>query len=273
MPAFDTSAEALARIHPANPLQHALAIRDADIPRMVTEALALDRARLVFMPVVAAAGSRRTAFHEGLIRLLDEEGRMIPAGSFMGAVEETGMARDIDAIALRLGLHMLRSNPHMRLAINMSARSIGDGTFRRTLEEGMRQTPRIGERLILEISENSAMLMPEVVIRFMAEFRPHGITFALDDFGAGLTAFKYLRDFLFDMVKIDTIFIRGIHTSPDNQVVTEALLSVAHQFGMFAVAEGVETIEEAAFLQDLGVDCLQGYLFGVPTATPSDRNG
>ncbi|ADO41723.1 EAL domain-containing protein [Ketogulonicigenium vulgare] len=269
MAVFDTSAEVLARNNPTDPLQHALASREADIPRLVTEALAQDRARLVFMPVVAASGGQRIAFHEGLIRLLDENGRLIPAGSFMAEVEETGLGRDIDATALRLGINMLQVNPHLRLAINMSARSIGDGTFRRTLEDGIRRTPRIGERLILEISENSAMLMPEVVIRFMAEFRPHGITFALDDFGAGLTAFRYLRDFLFDMVKIDTIFIRGIHASPDNQVVTEALVSVAHQFGMFAVAEGVETADEAAFLQELGVDCLQGYLFGVPSGVIS----
>jgi len=98
----------------------------------------------------------------------------------------------------------------------------------------------------------------------MNEMQPYGIAFALDDFGAGMTAFRYLKDFYFDLVKVDSHFIRNIHMDPDNQVLTEALVTVAHQFEMFAVAEGVESQEEADFLQSIGVDCLQGYHLGVP---------
>ena len=111
------------------------------------------------------------------------------------------------------------------------------------------------------------MLLPEVVMRFMADMQPRGISFALDDFGAGLTAFRYLKDFLFDLVKIDALFVRGIDQSPDNQVMAEALITVAHQFEMFAVAEGVETQAEARHMMRLGVDCLQGYHYGRPKPT------
>ena len=65
-------------------------------------------------------------------------------------------------------------------------------------------------------------------------------------------------------MKIDDIFVRGIEDQPDNQVLAEALLTVAHQFDMFAVAEGVETEAEAEFLRSIGCDCLQGYHVGVP---------
>ena len=65
--------------------------------------------------------------------------------------------------------------------------------------------------------------------------------FALDDFGAGFTSFRYLREFYFDIIKIDGQFIRGISDNPDNQVLTQALLSIAHHFDMFAVAESVES--------------------------------
>jgi EAL domain-containing protein (putative c-di-GMP-specific phosphodiesterase class I) len=111
------------------------------------------------------------------------------------------------------------------------------------------------------------MLLPEVVVRFMGELQPRGVCFSLDDFGAGLIAFRHLKDFLFDMVKIDSLFIRGIDVSADNQALASALLAVAHQFEMFAIAEGVETTAEADHLRKIGVDCLQGYLFGVPKAT------
>ena len=111
------------------------------------------------------------------------------------------------------------------------------------------------------------MMLPDVMIRFMAEMQPKGVAFALDGFGAGMTAFRHLKDFFFDLVKIDKGFVRGIDQNPDNQVLAEALITVAHHFEMFAIADGVETEEEAAFLRSIGVDCLQGYLYGVPRFT------
>jgi EAL domain-containing protein (putative c-di-GMP-specific phosphodiesterase class I) len=73
------------------------------------------------------------------------------------------------------------------------------------------------------------------------------------------------------MVKIDGEFIRGIHANPDNQVVTKALISVARQFEMFTVAETVESAEEAKYLAEIGVDCMQGYFFGAPSTQPPWR--
>lgn len=251
---------------PFDPLQAAMASRDRDVPSMVRTALAAGRTQLAFQPVVRPKATGNAAFYEGLIRILDESGRILPARQFMSDVEETDLGREIDCASIKLGLEKLRANPGLRLAINMSARSIADGRWRETLMGGL-QGDDLGNRLILEISEQSAMMLPEVVIRFMAEMQPKGVAFALDDFGAGLTAFRYLKDFFFDLAKLDKHFVRDIDTSPDNQVLSEALITVAHQFEMFVVAEGVETDREAAILTDLGVDCLQGYLFGVPKAT------
>jgi EAL domain-containing protein (putative c-di-GMP-specific phosphodiesterase class I) len=129
--------------------------------------------------------------------------------------------------------------------------------------------PTVGERLILEITESSAMLVPEIVTTFMADLQRQGICFALDDFGAGYTAFRYFKEFLFDLVKIDGQFIRGVARDPDNQVLVQALLMIARQFDMFAVAESVEAAEDAEWLMAQGVDCLQGYLFGAPTTMPA----
>lgn len=252
---------------PRDPFEFVADSRDKEIDTLVAEALAENRAQLAFQRIVTAEETPRVTFYEGLIRLRDKGGRILPAGSFIASVEEKALGRDIDCASLELGLTMLARNPNLRLSINMSARSIGDGKWRRILEQGLASSPAIGPRLIFEMSEASAMILPEVVVRFMAEVQPKGVCFALDDFGAGLIAFRHLKDFLFDIVKIDSHFIRGIDSSPDNRTLTAALLSVAHQFDMFAVAEGVETREEAAELRRLGVDCLQGYLFGAPKAT------
>ena len=247
-----------------SPLDYIVQESNRNIHQTVRNSLAAGHAQLAYQPIVTADKSKRIAFYEGLIRLRDDGGRIIPAGQFMADVEETAMGREIDCASLRLGLGILRGNPNLRLSVNMSARSLGDGKWRNILKEGLQQNQNTGPRLILEISETSAMQLHEVLIRFMEEMQPFGVNFALDDFGAGLIAFQRLKDFYFDMVKIDRCFVRNIHDSPDNQVMAEALINVAHQFEMFAIAEGVESQQEAAVLTQLGVDCLQGYLFGVP---------
>ena len=223
---------------------------------------------LAFQPIVQASRTDRPAFHEGLIRIIDETGRIVPLRDFMPLAETTELGRQIDCLSLSLGLKTLAEEPSIRLSINMSARSIGYPAWIRTLRQGMNGDSSIGERLILEITESSAMGLPEMVGRFMSELQASGVSFALDDFGAGYTSFRYLRDFCFDMIKIDGQFIREIATKPDNQVLTRALQSIAHHFDMFTVAESVETADEAAFLIDIGIDCLQGYYFGAPTIAP-----
>ena len=246
-----------------DPLSAAVNQRDRNVLDMVRAALEHKQVMLAFQPVMQAHGN--VAFYEGLIRVLDETGRIIPAREFITVIEETEMGRIIDCLALEKGLRALRKNPTLRLSINMSARSIGYSRWKKVLERNLRTDPTLAERLILEITESSAMLVPELVISFMSELQSHGVCFALDDFGAGYTSFRYLRDFYFDMIKIDGQFIRGIARNPDNQVLLQALVSIAQHFDMFTVAEFVENQQDAEFLAQNGIDCLQGYYFGAPS--------
>jgi EAL domain-containing protein (putative c-di-GMP-specific phosphodiesterase class I) len=194
---------------------------------MVERALDRGDTKLAFQPAMRADGTG-AMFYEGLIRVLDDTGRIIPARDFMGNVEERDLGRRIDCAALVTGLRTLKSNPGLRLAINMSARSIGYPKWMGILRRFSRNHPDVVERLILEITETSAMQMPEIVTVFMEELRAKGVTFALDDFGAGDTAFRHLKHFCFDILKIDGQYARGVDQDPDNQVVTEALISLGH---------------------------------------------
>lgn len=249
---------------PLDPFQAAMAMRDADVLTLVEEAVAAGRTRMAFQPVYLTADRNMVAFYEGLIRVLDGTGRVIPAAQFMPTVAETGLGREIDCMTLQHAFGLLRKRVDLRLSINVSARSLADGKWRDTLYRGLAEEGNLGDRLIFEIAEDSAMQLHEVMIRFMSEVQPKGIAFALDGFGSGMTAFRHLKDFFFDMVKIDKNFVRDIAGNPDNQVLAEALIMVAHQFEMFVVADGVESEEDAKWLQEMGVDCLQGYYFGVP---------
>lgn len=246
-------------------LDTAADLRDRNILRIVEEAVQHREVRLAFQPVVQAGRQDSIAFYEGLIRVTDPTGRIIPAAQFIAQIEERESGRLLDCLALEHGLRTLSETPGLRLAINLSARSIGYPKWRKVLQRGLARDATVAERLILEITEASAMLVPELVVQAMRDLHALGISFALDDFGAGYTALRYLKDFNFDILKIDGQFVRGIAQDADNQVLTRAIVAIAQQFDMFTVAEFVESRGDAMALADLGVDCLQGYYFGAPS--------
>ena len=251
-----------------SPLNYAIAQRDRETMSMVARAIERRDVVLAYQPIVQTARPDQPAFYEGLIRVLDDKGCIIPARDFIETVETTELGRKIDGLALELGLKALAEDHSLRLAINMSARSIGYPSWMKALNRGLAVDETVAERLILEITETSAMAVPELVAVFMEDLQSRGVTFALDDFGAGYTSFRYLREFYFDIIKIDGQFIKGIAESPDNQVLTKALMSIAQHFDMFTVAESVENARDAEFLTSLGIDCMQGYYFGAPTINP-----
>lgn len=256
---------------PENPLDYVLNKREEPILETVRRAMRNRNLLLAYQPVVHTQNPDQPAFHEGLIRILDENGEIIPAKEFIQECEMLELGRYIDTVALEIGLRALAETPDLRLSVNMSARSIGYPKWVRALDKGLERDPTVAERLILEITESSAMLIPDLVTVFMSELRQKGISFALDDFGAGYTAFRFFKEFQFDILKIDGQFIHNIHKDPDNQVLVQALTSIGKHFDMYTVAEMVEKPEELEFLQSTGIDCVQGYHTGRPETLPQWR--
>lgn len=253
---------------PENPLDYVTTKRVEPIIETVRRAVQNKNVMLAYQPIVHTGTPQKAAFYEGLIRILDETQEIVPAKDFIPFVETLELGRIIDCHALELGLVALSSEPTLRLSVNMSARSIGYPKWAQILNEGLDRDPTVAERLILEITEASAMVMPEIVCVFMNDLQRKGISFALDDFGAGYTAFRFFKEFQFDIVKIDGQFINGISNNPDNQVLAAALTSISQQFNMFTVAEHVETAEDMAFLQTTEIDCMQGFFLGKPQIVP-----
>ena len=252
----------------ASPFAIAVSSAEGAVLHMVRDALLNKRMRLAFQPAVYAADPGIIGFYEGYIRLLDDRQLTIPARDFMAIAETRELGREIDVAALRLGLMTLRRNPGIRIAVNMSARSVGYKPWTQLLRRALGDHPDIGRGLILEINEASAMQMPDVLIPFMDELQGFGITFTLDDFGDGFTSLSLLYEFGFDIAKLDGRFIRDCHRNPGNQPIIRSAIAMAQEFGMFLVAEAVETNEEANWLQEQGVGCLQGFLFGKPELAP-----
>lgn len=253
----------------SNPLDWAVDARDQSVVQMVQDAIHHQEVLLAYQPVVMARDHKTPAFYEALIRVLDETGRVIPARDFMAHVEDSDLGRKLDCIALEMGMKSLIQNSRLSLSINMSARSIGYRKWNHLLASGLRRHPDIAQRLILEISEPSAMTVPELVMDFMDEHQAHGIAFALDDYASGLTSFRYFKDFFFNYVKLDGYFTQNISTDPENQIIAGAIANIARQFDIFTVATRIGNMEDALTLSELGFDCLQGYFFGAPTVTPA----
>ena len=252
----------------ADPPSAAAGGLDRDVPGMVARALERGDTLLAYQPVVQARRPGRVAFHEALIRLRDDAGRILPAGRFVAACEGQEIGRRLDRRALALALDILAAVPSIRLSVNMSARSIGCPGWAETLARGLAGRPTVAERLIVEITESSAILAPDVTIGFIRDLQRRGVAVALDDFGAGYTAFRYLRDFNLDMLKIAGDFVTGVARMPDNRVLARALIDIARHFDIFTVAEAVESAEDAHTMTALGIDSLQGYHFGRPTTRP-----
>lgn len=255
----------------ASPLDAAISAQDKETLALVASALTDRRMRLAFQPVVYAADPSVIGFFEGYIRLLNLRDQVIPARDFMAAVEQRELGREIDCAALRMGLMALQRNPQIRVSVNMSARSVGYQPWIATLRRALRESPRLGYNLILEINEASALQVPDVLKPFMDEMRDHGIVFALDDFGAGMTSLRLLRELRFEIAKIDGVLVREVDRLPDQQALVRAAIAMSQEMGMYVVAEEVETEAEANWLREAGVGCLQGYLFGAPTVTPDFR--
>jgi EAL domain-containing protein (putative c-di-GMP-specific phosphodiesterase class I) len=235
----------------------------------VAQALAQGRIGFHFQPVVRADAPGFAAFHEMLARLTLPDGRVLGAAAFLPHVEDGPLGRAIDRLALETALGALESDPRLRLAVNMSPRSMGDAAWLAILDAAAARGRGATGRLILEITETAAIEAAGQTLDFMTHVRGFGCAFALDDFGAGATGFRHFRDFRFDMVKIDGAFAQGVSRSPDARLLVDCLVAIARHFDMLTVAERVECEADARCLAAAGVDCLQGYLYGRPAAAPT----
>lgn len=237
------------------------------VTEQVQRALRDDRLVLAFQPVVDAV-TEEVAFYEGLVRMLDDNGKPVPAGEFVPIVEQMGLMRLIDRRVLLLGLETLERHRDIRLSINVSGLTAGDPVWLHQLSESLHNRPQIAERLTLEITETVALDDIDASSGFVRTLNDLGCGVALDDFGAGFTSFRHLRSLNVDMIKIDGSFVRDFANKPDNQLFVRTLLSLAQGIGLTTVAEWVETEEEAELLRREGVCYLQGYHYGAPMLDP-----
>jgi len=151
------------------------------------------------------------------------------------------------------------------LSINLSGKSFADSELASEIGRSLNKNGVNGSRLCFEITETAAISRRDSAIALIKTLRDYGCRVSLDDFGSGLSSFRYLKDFEIDEIKIDGGFVTDLNNSPGDQVLVRAIVDIARSFGMNVVAEKVE--DEATYdtLREMNVDYAQGYYFGKPT--------
>jgi diguanylate cyclase (GGDEF)-like protein len=242
--------------------------RKIEIERRLRRAIANDEFTLLFQPVrETKSGQTRAA--EALIRWQDPELGLIPPDDFIPVAEDTGLILAIGSWVLRAACEQARrwqteGFQSIRIAINVSGHQIRETNFVEEVEATLRETGLSPQDLELEITESTIMQEDEATDRAFVDLDALGVTIALDDFGTGYSSLSYLRRFPIHRLKIDRSFVARIPDDAEDMAVTAAIVAMAHQLLLPVVGEGVETIEQAQSLTEIGCDELQGYLFSKP---------
>lgn len=226
---------------------------------------ALNERRVVMarQPIVDAQ-SRKPAFAEALARIREEDGRIRSAGDIVPLIERAGLVPLLDVRMLELAAGHLATHPDDRLSINLSPVTLEAPDWLSTLAAVLGAHRGVAERLIVEVTETVAVRDPEATRARLDAMKALGVAVALDDFGAGHTSFRHLRDFPVDLLKIDGAFVQNLPRSPDDRFFVRTLIDLAHHLGIPTVAEWVEDEETAAMLASWGVEYLQGEHCGAP---------
>jgi diguanylate cyclase (GGDEF)-like protein/PAS domain S-box-containing protein len=207
--------------------------------------------------------------YELLVRLQgDNGGEPLLPSAFLYVAERFGLIQAVDAWVARTAIQLIadqeRAGRRLVLSINLSGKSICDPRLATGIEEALDEAAIDPGRLIFELTETAAIGNIEQARAFATRLRRRGCQFALDDFGAGFGSFYYLKNFPFDYIKIDGGFIRELTSNPMDQLVVQAIVSIAQGLAKKTVAEFVGDQETSSRLQKLGVDCAQGYYIGEP---------
>lgn len=226
-------------------------------------ALKSNRVRLAFQPVVNSR-TNEVSFHESLIRFYDESGKIHTAGDFVVAVEKLGLSCLLDRFAMRMALEELAMFPELHLSVNVSNLTLSDPDWLRGLVRVLREQPELAARLVIEITETAAMQDVSKTVRIIRTLRDMGCRVALDDFGAGYTAFSQLKDLDINFVKIDKSFVRNI-SQRENHMFVRTLHALAESVEIETIGEGAETLADAKLLASDGINHIQGYVYGFPT--------
>ncbi|WP_305856704.1 putative bifunctional diguanylate cyclase/phosphodiesterase [Balneatrix alpica] len=237
------------------------------LQRVLKERLVEGPLRLVYQPIYQLRDGRLLGA-EALVRWQDPDYGAIAPLELVALMENNGLGKAFgEWLFARLKYDLSRQQlywpPGMTVALNLST-SLFNEDLATWVQQQAQQAGLAPEQLVLEVTEDIAMIDFARSKAIIASVKACGATIALDDFGTGYSSLSYLRELKVDKLKIDKSFIRDLHENEDQRMFVTSIVSLAHYLGLEVVAEGIETVDEEKVATELGCDQGQGYLYAKP---------
>ena len=221
---------------------------------------------LLYQPLVSAKDQKLIGF-EALIRWNHPTRGLIPPPVFIPIAEECGLMMEIGQWVIEEACRTIATWPEpITVAVNVSPKQIQMPSLPQMVSQSLARHKVAGNRLELEVTEGVFLGNNAATLDIMQRLRALGVGIALDDFGTGYSSIGYLNKAVFHKLKIDGSFVREAGTREENVAIIKSIVELAKSFRLSVTAEGVETAEDFERMRDLGVDTIQGYLFGRPLA-------
>ncbi|TQV89755.1 EAL domain-containing protein [Aliikangiella coralliicola] len=237
----------------------------------ISEAISNERFVLYKQPIVEISNKQRKLHHyEILIRMLGDEGAIIPPNEFIPAAEQFGLMQAVDRYVISKVAKYIDMNKNREqsfsFAINLSGASIIDEMFLKFLDDLIQTEGVLPSQMHFEITETAAISNLGRAKKFIEHFKELGFCFALDDFGSGMSSFGYLKNLPIDYIKIDGQFVKEIVGNETDFAMVSSINYLGRMMGLKCIAEFVENDDIINKLTSIGVDFAQGY--GIEKPTP-----
>jgi diguanylate cyclase (GGDEF)-like protein/PAS domain S-box-containing protein len=234
-------------------------------------AVARDELRVHYQPIFTLDGEELLGV-EALVRWQHPERGLLFPDAFIPAAESANLIGEIGAWVLKAACRQAARWGHsgadglpLHMAVNVSARQLAQGSgLVELVADELNDSGIDPSSLVLEVTESVVMDNAEATLSLLNQLKKLGVRLAIDDFGTGYSSLIYLKRFPVDMLKVDRAFVSGLGSDSDDSAIVASVVSLARSVGIVAIAEGVETAEQLAALQDLGCGCGQGYLWSRP---------
>lgn len=206
---------------------------------------------------------------EVLVRMLDDDGSIIPPNAFLPAVERFDRAYKLDRWIIERVFKYIHENKSAvkelnKISINLSGQSVAEDDLLPFIQDKARQYRINSKKVCFEVTETAAIANLSTAIDLITELKDQGFLFALDDFGSGLSSFAYLKTLPVDFLKIDGIFVKDMQTDKVNYAMVKAIHEMSAVLDKQTIAEYVENEAVVELLTEIGVDYGQGFFLGKP---------
>jgi EAL domain-containing protein (putative c-di-GMP-specific phosphodiesterase class I) len=203
---------------------------------------------------------------EALMRWKHSERGLLLPMTFIPIAEESGLIGSLGHWAIRTACQQNRALQNagfgpVHVSVNVSSKQFRSGGILQTVQGALKESGIDPAHLVLEVTESLLIEDPETSLKTLRQIKEMGLKISIDDFGTGYSSLSYLKSLPLDELKVDRSFVSGVPEDADDVAIVTATIAMAHSLGLIVVAEGVETEEQLAFLEDQGCDQYQGFLF------------